>query len=74
MVRESLVSDGVLVSVVLASVVLVGGLLAKVLPALRFWSMVSVQVVAEPEQDPDQPENTDPPAGVAVKVTAVPLG
>jgi len=35
--------------------------------------MVSVQVDEEPEQEPPQPEKSLPVAGVAVRVTWVPL-
>ena len=35
--------------------------------------IVTVQVVLEPAQLPLQPPKVDPPAGVAVRVTVVPL-
>jgi hypothetical protein len=40
--------------------------------ALEFTMIVHVREA--PEHAPDQPENTEPPAGVAVRVTFVPAG
>jgi hypothetical protein len=50
------------------------GLAVKVAVTLRAWFMLTVQVVAVPEQSPPQPANVLPVVAVAVKVTLVPLG
>jgi hypothetical protein len=44
----------------------------KAAVTLRFEFMVTVHVVAVPEQAPDQPAKVEPVPGVAVRVTDVP--
>jgi hypothetical protein len=61
-----------IVVVVVDVVVVVVVALLKVAVTALLKFIVKVQVVFVPEQAPDQPANTEPKSGVAVKVTEVP--
>ena len=74
-----LIPDGELVTVPVPAPVLVtfrenwvGGVVTNPASAVCAAFMVTMQVVADPEHAPDQPENVLPAAGASVRMTAVP--